>query len=370
MWVFTTIGFFSVVRKPGETKLTVRSRVAADLDRLREHYLPTLSATVVNAGTDYPFRAQVPRKAFSKGMALMGEAIGYANFKSEVARVSGKDRAEIYSGVWTRLLALEKCEPAFDPSLLPLPPAYTASSKAHLNAANTEAMKKLYEAARTGVMANLLGLKFKQVDKETGSKVGVMKSFSSHPAEPVRDYYNGLIISMQKQLPQNDPHEREALPVLEMVHELHKTGYQRLRICPGMNSSGTAWRCSVTPVTNILRTHGAMTRDFERDVAHYSSTQGTEYFGWRDATDSPARELAKKFIERFPEIVAKGKGEDWAYAGWYAQMLGFAELGNFPLAYNDWGGADLNPRFLPTSKFGIQSGLPMPPGGEALPPGE
>lgn len=370
MWLFTTIGFFSVVRKPGETKLTVRSRVAADLDRLREHYLPALSATVVNAGTDYPFRAQVPRKAFSKAMALMGEAIGYANFKSEVARVSGKDRAEIYSGVWTRLLALEECEPAFDPSLLPLPPAYTASSKAHLNAANTEAMKKLYEAARTGVKASLLGLQFKQADKETGSKVGAMKPFSEHPAAPVRDYYNELVICMEKQLGAKPAYERAALLVLEMVHELHKAGYQRLRICPGMNSSGTAWRCSVTPVTNILRTHGAMTRDFERDVAHYSSAQGRDYFDWRDAADFTARELAMKFIDRFPGIVAQGKGEDWAYAGWYLQMLAFAEQGNFPLAYNDWGGADLNPRFLPTSKFGIQSGLPMPPGGEALPPGE
>ena len=90
-----------MVQKPGETQLTVRARVAADLDRLRERYLPTLSATVANAGTDYPFRARASRKAFSEAMARMGEDIDYANFKNEV----GKGRAEIYSGVWTRLLA-------------------------------------------------------------------------------------------------------------------------------------------------------------------------------------------------------------------------------------------------------------------------
>ena len=367
MWLFTTIGFFSVVRKPGETKLTVRARVAADLARLRERYLPTLSATVANAGTDYAFRALVPRKEFSKALARITEDISYTNFKNEVAKISGKGRADIYSGVWTRLLALDKCEPAFDPSLLPHPPTYTASSKAHVNAANTEAMKMLYEAARTGVLFKLLSLQFKQLDKETGSEVGVMKPFSDHPAAPVNDYYNELIISVQKQVPPDDAHEREALPVLEMVHELHKAGYQRLRICPGMNSSGSAWRCAVTPITNILRTHGAMTADYDLDVAKYTSAQGTEYFGWEDAMESTARELAMKFVERFPEIVAKGKGEDWAYAGWYAQMLGFAERGDFPVSYNDWGGAALNPRFLPTLKKGIQSGLPMPPGGEALP---
>jgi len=45
--------------------------------------------------------------------------------------------------------------------------------------------------------------------------------------------------------------------------------------------------------------------------------------------------LATKFIERFPKIAKAGLGEDWEYAGWYVQMLGFAERGEFPLAYSD-----------------------------------
>ena len=123
MWLFTIIGFFSVVQKPGETQLTVRARVAADLDRLRERYLPTLSATVTNAGTDYPFRARASRKAFSEAMARMGEDIDYANFKNEVAKVSGKGRAHIYSGVWTQLLALEQSAPVAAKKSPPAPAA-------------------------------------------------------------------------------------------------------------------------------------------------------------------------------------------------------------------------------------------------------
>lgn len=38
-----------------------------------------------------------------------------------------------------------------------------------------------------------------------------------------------------------------------MVHELHKRGYPKLRICPGMAPSGCAWRCSISHVANILR---------------------------------------------------------------------------------------------------------------------
>lgn len=113
MWLFyPKAGYFSVVQKPGEADLTVRARVAADLDRLRELCLPTLSPTIAHAGTDYPFRAKASRAAFSAAMAKLAEAIDYENFKNEVAKVGGKKRAAIYSGVWTHLLALEGSEPA------------------------------------------------------------------------------------------------------------------------------------------------------------------------------------------------------------------------------------------------------------------
>ncbi len=104
-------GFFSVVQKPGDADLTVRARVAADLDRLRELYLPKLSPTIAHAGTDYPFRAKASRAAFSVAMAKLAEAIDYSNFKNEVAKVSGKKRAAIYGGVWQHLLALEEVAP-------------------------------------------------------------------------------------------------------------------------------------------------------------------------------------------------------------------------------------------------------------------
>ena len=55
MWLFTSIGFFSVVRKSGEQRLTVRARSSADLDRLREQFMPELSATSTKGGHDYPF---------------------------------------------------------------------------------------------------------------------------------------------------------------------------------------------------------------------------------------------------------------------------------------------------------------------------
>ena len=166
-----------------------------------------------------------------------------------------------------------------------------------------------------------------------------------------------------------EAYKRRGLRVLTMVHELHKAGYQRLRICPGMSGSCCYWRCAVTPITNILKSHGATVKDGDGLVALYSSGQDNEYFGWRDAKTNKARELAAKFIERFPEIARDALGQDWNYVGWYVQMLGLAERGDFPIAYSNWYG-ELDPRWLPTTEGSFhglptESLLPMPPGGEA-----
>ena len=156
--------------------------------------------------------------------------------------------------------------------------------------------------------------------------------------------------------------QRRALRVLRLVHELHKQGYQLLRIAPGMAPSGGYWRCAITPRSNILRSHGAMLRDYERLVAHYSSGQDNEYFGWRDAKHDTVKQLSEKFRQRFPEIVDASQGDDWSYAGWYVRMLGYAEKSMFPVAYADWYEKP-DPRFLPL--WGFESDLPMPPPGDA-----
>jgi hypothetical protein len=105
-----------------------------------------------------------------------------------------------------------------------------------------------------------------------------------------------------------------------------------------------------------------MLSDFDRDAAHYTSGQENEYFGWDDARHDTARDLAAKFIDRFPEIVRLGLGTDWLYAGWNVQMLGVAERGEVPVAYSDWY-EEPDPKWLPTTR-GFESGLPMPPPGE------
>jgi hypothetical protein len=108
MWLFTPFGFFSAVRKRGTDFLTVRARAAGDLERLRERYMPELSATITGGGTDYPYRATISHEAFAQGLARAARDIDYHNFKDEVAARQGYDRAHVYGKVWGVLLDLER----------------------------------------------------------------------------------------------------------------------------------------------------------------------------------------------------------------------------------------------------------------------
>lgn len=110
MWLLTTCGFFSIVQKPEDgaaDTLTVRARVAADLDALRQRYLPDMEPTRISVHSDYRYRARVPRAAFSQAMVRIVEDLTYGNFKHAVAVHQGRARADLYHDVWDVLYGLQ-----------------------------------------------------------------------------------------------------------------------------------------------------------------------------------------------------------------------------------------------------------------------
>lgn len=110
-----------------------------------------------------------------------------------------------------------------------------------------------------------------------------------------------------------------------MLHELHKVGYQRLRAEMGMSPSGIHWRCTIFV-------------DGRSDIepACYTSAADARYFDWMDAERDNARQMAAKFIDRFPELCEAGAGLDYANVGWLTWMLGKAESGALPVFYADY----------------------------------
>lgn len=120
MWLITNFGFFSVVEKPGDRKdgqLTVRARVRADLETLRDRYLPELGAIQADAGTDYKYRARVSRNALAHATARIVADIDYGNFKGSVQQHQGTERYHVYGQVWSALNTLQ------DVPARPAPPA-------------------------------------------------------------------------------------------------------------------------------------------------------------------------------------------------------------------------------------------------------
>jgi 8-oxo-dGTP pyrophosphatase MutT (NUDIX family) len=103
MWIITTLGFFSIVQKPGDAQagtLTVRARIRSDLEALKAAVLPGMSAITESKTTDYRYRATAPRALVEAAMAKLTAGLNYSNFKNQVAKVQGSKRAHLCHDVW------------------------------------------------------------------------------------------------------------------------------------------------------------------------------------------------------------------------------------------------------------------------------
>lgn len=106
MWLFTPIGFYSVVAHPGSDALVVRARALIDLEQLRDLHLPDLEI-LETPDRDYRWRTLVARDEWEHAAARMAVEIDYPNFKAEVARRQGHERAHRYGQVWSVMFALQ-----------------------------------------------------------------------------------------------------------------------------------------------------------------------------------------------------------------------------------------------------------------------
>lgn len=109
MWVMTPRGFYSAVQKREDREdkmVTVRARNKGDIDRLAD--LIDAKPYRQKGYSDYPWRLRCKREAWMAAVAVMAGEVDYSNFKSEVQRVQGKARADVYHRVWSVLLSLEQ----------------------------------------------------------------------------------------------------------------------------------------------------------------------------------------------------------------------------------------------------------------------
>jgi hypothetical protein len=110
MWLFTNIGFFSVVEKPYDIEqglITIRSRVRLDLEVLKTLYLPSMTEIIESDDADYRFRCRVNKRDFAEAVPELIMNINYENFKDEICEVQGPERASLYSNIWGQAYELQ-----------------------------------------------------------------------------------------------------------------------------------------------------------------------------------------------------------------------------------------------------------------------
>ena len=114
---------------------------------------------------------------------------------------------------------------------------------------------------------------------------------------------------------------RRLIRIVSMLSEPHKGGFQRLRAMPHLSPSGLYWRYLIALTTAFHSNHGALVSQsaLERiaedspsseKVASASWTTGMENkpFDWHDAGHDGAREMAARFVQRFPRFALLGEG--------------------------------------------------------------
>ena len=151
--------------------------------------------------------------------------------------------------------------------------------------------------------------------------------------------------------PSNNPTIKRATRLLSMIHELHKAGYQRLRMACGWDAEGKVWRVRLMPSSQVSEDGWSPISGTTR--ADYSTSQGKAYFGWTDAAGDDARALANKLISRFPDLAREASGQDWGYVGWFSMALGKAEHGDLPSFF---GGHCVDPSQMPPPPLDCASG--------------
>jgi hypothetical protein len=123
MWLFTKYGFYSAVcaRQGGgqhrqaidPQRIMVRARLRAHLEALQKRFPTLIGGCDIRefAGSDYAYRLFVEKPIWSQVLVELNNELDYDNFKSEVARVQGRDNVGYENAlhdVWEVMHRLQK----------------------------------------------------------------------------------------------------------------------------------------------------------------------------------------------------------------------------------------------------------------------
>ena len=134
-----------------------------------------------------------------------------------------------------------------------------------------------------------------------------------------------------------DNTHKACIKFLEVVGELHKQGYELIRIFPYFSPSGCYWRCIVSTKDCFDTKYGLRPKTVsEKEALHYSSVSMYKYFNLINYEKKSIKKFAKRLLKKYPLLKKKGKGQDTKYVKWYEKLLNIAKQGNIPSCMDDY----------------------------------
>lgn len=119
-----------------------------------------------------------------------------------------------------------------------------------------------------------------------------------------------------------------AYELMQILHELHKLGYQKLRWMSYMAPTGLSLRCHITTQDHII---------VNQEII-FDKNQGEVWFASvaSMSTGEDIKPLVKTFMDENPRLLELGKGEDSEYVEWFNKLLSLAKKGQTPIFYGDY----------------------------------
>lgn len=105
MWIFSSLGFFSITRTPDGQNLHFRARKEQDAQNLKDvfpqFFVGRDVLTIEHA--DYRFRIETTPELAGQVMAALTQGIEYRNFKSYLEKTDQADKLGILHDLWHEL---------------------------------------------------------------------------------------------------------------------------------------------------------------------------------------------------------------------------------------------------------------------------
>lgn len=135
--------------------------------------------------------------------------------------------------------------------------------------------------------------------------------------------------------------------LMQILHELHKLGYHKLRWMSYMSPNGCYLRCHITTQDHICANREIAFDGDPSEIWHTSTGAMT--------TGEDIKPLVKVFMNENPRLLEIGKGDDPEYVEWFNRLLSFAAKGQTPIFYGEYWS-------LPLGRIQVgQYTMPAPP---------